>query len=79
MTKPDTMIPPGIAPRLLTVNEVADMLRCSPRIVAAWTASGDLASVKLGRLRRYRVADVEDFIRRNLSGTAQTPVTDAKP
>lgn len=37
--------------RLLTVEDVADVLRCSPRAVAAWTASGDLVSVKLGRLR----------------------------
>lgn len=58
----------AITPALLTVREVADALRCSPRSVAAWTASGDLASVKLGRLRRYRPQDVETFIRRNRGG-----------
>lgn len=57
-----------VPPKLLTVKEVAKVLRCSPRSVAAWTASGELASVKLGRLRRYRPEDVEAFIRRSLSG-----------
>ena len=57
------------AVRLLNVKEVAKALQCSPRSVAAWTASGELASVKLARLRRYRAEDVEAFVRRNLSGT----------
>ena len=54
-------------PKLLNVKEVAEALQCSPRAVAAWTASGELVSVKLGRLRRYRPEDVEAFIQRNLS------------
>ena len=58
---------PASAYRLLAVKEVADILNCSPRSVAAWTASGQLGSVKLGGLRRYRIEDVEDFIKRNLS------------
>ncbi len=55
-------------PKLLTVDEVAEALQCSPRAVAAWTASGELASVKLGRLRRYRPEDVEAFIRLRVEG-----------
>lgn len=56
----------AVAYRLLAVKDVAAMLNCSPRSVAAWTASGELASVKLGGLRRYRLEDVEEFIKRNL-------------
>ena len=55
------------AVKLLNVKEVAKALQCSPRAVAAWTASGELVSVKLGRLRRYRPEDVETFIQSNLS------------
>jgi len=79
MTKPDTMTAPDMILKLLTVNEVARALRCSPRSVAAWTASGDLASVKLGRLRRYRSEDVEDFIRRNLSRAVPGPGVSPAP
>jgi excisionase family DNA binding protein len=53
-------------PKLLTAREVADILQCSPRAVATWTAVGALASVKLGRLRRYRPKDVETFVQGNV-------------
>lgn len=56
---------------LLDVDDVAKALKCSPRSVAEWTASGALASVKLGRLRRYRPEDVEAFVRRNLKGAPE--------
>ena len=62
------------AVRLLNVKEVAKALQCSPRAVAAWTASGKLVSVKLGRLRRYRPEDVEVFIQRNLSASSPNDV-----
>lgn len=68
MTEPNTMTANDTAPKLWTAKDVARVFQCSPRAVAAWTASGDLASVKLGRLRRYRPEDVEAFIRSSLSG-----------
>ncbi len=54
--------------KLMTVAEVADILQCSERAVAAWRASGELGSVKMGRLRRYRPEDVEEFIRVRMQG-----------
>ncbi len=56
-----------VTTKLMNVKEVAHALQCSPRAIAAWTASGELVSVKLGRLRRYRPEDVEAFIQSNLS------------
>ena len=56
--------------KLLNIKEVAKALQCSPRVIAAWTASGELVSVKLGRLRRYRPEDVGAFIQRNLSASS---------
>jgi excisionase family DNA binding protein len=44
---------------LLTVQETADHLSCSPAAVRKWMAQGRLGSVKVGRLRRIRAADVE--------------------
>lgn len=58
---------PPVNPRLkslMTVKQVADMLNVSVRTVAARTESGELGSIKLGRLRRYRLEDVQDFINR---------------
>jgi len=54
--------------KLLTVDEVAKALQCSPRAVAEWTASGELVSVKLGHLRRYRPEDVEAFVQGHVQG-----------
>ena len=67
MSEDKTVIGNSAALKLMAVKDVAYALQCSPRSVAAWTASGELASVKLGRLRRYRPDDVEAFIRYNLS------------
>lgn len=79
MTEPHAMMTQTTAPKLLTIDEVADMLQCCQRSVAAWTASGELTSVKLGRLRRYRPEDVEDFVRRNLSNGVPFPTVNIAP
>ena len=55
-------------PTLWTVKDIARILRCSERTVAALTASGELASLRIARLRRYRPEDVQAFIHRNLAG-----------
>ena len=54
--------------RLLTSRQVADALQCSVRFVWNWTKKGELPAVRMSRLVRYRVEDVEAFIARHQDG-----------
>jgi excisionase family DNA binding protein len=47
---------------LLRPEAVARFLACSPKTVYAWAASGLLPSIRLGRLVRFRPADVQRFV-----------------
>lgn len=53
-----------MAVELLTPNEVAERLRCGRTMVFSFLASGELPSLKLGKLRRVRPEDLEAFIER---------------
>ena len=60
------MTPPRNALRLLTQREAARMLRVRPATVAAWMASGELASRRSGptnRGLRTTLAAIEAFNR----------------
>lgn len=48
---------------LLDARQVARLLGCSTRTISTLTASGALPSVKLGRLRKYRPAAIEAYVR----------------
>lgn len=50
-------------PALLTVDEVADVFRVSPRTVRTWLANGSLPSSKVGGVRRIPSAEVAIFFR----------------
>lgn len=50
------------APRVLTVTEVADVLRVTPKTVYALIKRGELPSFRIGRAVRCREDDVERFI-----------------
>jgi excisionase family DNA binding protein len=50
---------------LLTPHLVAELLACSAKVVYAWAARGLLPSVRLGRLVRFRLSDVRDFVARH--------------
>lgn len=55
--------------RLLTTDEVAEILQVSKRTLEAWRITGDgPACIKVGKHTRYREADVADWI------NAQTPI-----
>ena len=54
--------------RLLTVREAAELLKLGPRCLYEKIRSGALPAVTLGRTRRIRAEDLQDFIARNLSG-----------
>lgn len=48
--------------RLLTVPEVAEVLRVSVRLVNRLFATGALPRVKIGRAARARLSDVERIV-----------------
>lgn len=49
--------------RLLSVKEAALLLSCSEAAIRKWVFQRRLPSVKVGRLTRLRVMDLEAFIR----------------
>lgn len=52
----------GADAALLTRGQVAGLLGCSPRTVVRLAERGELPSVHIGRLVRFRPADVETLI-----------------
>jgi len=61
--------------QLLTVNEAARMLACTPAAVRKWLYQRRLPCVKIGRLVRLRLEDVQRVAANGLSpaGTACQP------
>ena len=53
---------------LLSTGEVAHALGVSERFVKSLIQAGDLPSLKVGRLRRVPLADLEDWIERQRDG-----------
>ena len=56
--------------RLITVKEAAAILTCSEAAIRKWLYQRRLPSVKVGRLTRLRVADLEALIAKGLPGSA---------
>ena len=56
--------------RLIRCQEAADMLAVSTRMLGKLVRGHRISSVKVGRSRRFRVTDVEDFIERNTARRA---------
>lgn len=52
--------------RLLTVNEVANLLGCGRTLVYELMGKGQLTHIKVGRLTRIPPAEVERFVQRRL-------------
>lgn len=54
----DTLSP--VPDELLTINEVAGMMKVSPRTVRRWVEAGELRVIRLpGRTIRFRLDDVQ--------------------
>jgi excisionase family DNA binding protein len=53
---------PFIEARLLTVNEVADLLRVSRMTVYRLIKEGDIGALRVGRSYRLREDDVDDYL-----------------
>ena len=54
--------------RLLTTEEIAAILSVHPRTVMRWLREGKLKGLKVGRLWRVRLEDLEAFIRGEKGG-----------
>ncbi len=62
---------------LLRIPEVASRLAVSEREAYRMVDRGDFPSVKMGKLRRVRVVDLEQFVRRLAAGDhAHEPLMD---
>lgn len=61
-------------PKLLTRAEAAAYLGCKPQTLAVWAATKryGLRYIKVGRLVRYRLADLEAFLTRRTVGAPET-------
>ena len=49
----------NLSKELLTIEEVADMLKVSKMTLSRWNLNGTLQKIEIGGKRRYRRADVE--------------------
>jgi excisionase family DNA binding protein len=49
--------------RLVSVKEAAVLMGCSEAAVRKWLSQRRLRSVKVGRLTRLRITDLEAFVR----------------
>lgn len=69
----------GMSPdKLLTADDVADLLRIKVATVYAATRTGDLPHIRLGRSYRYKAEDVDRFIeRRRMIGKERAPAASA--
>jgi DNA binding domain, excisionase family len=56
----------AIAP-LMTMPEVAEVLRCSQKTVRRWVRAGRLRAVLTGRCYRFRRQDVMEFVQISLT------------
>jgi excisionase family DNA binding protein len=52
----------AVAPDLLTVEEVAELVRVHPETVRRWTRSGRLPSVRVGLRRLVRRTDLDELL-----------------
>ena len=57
------------AKELLSPEELADYLGCGRTFAYKLLGQGKLPSLRLGRLRKVRRADVDDYIERQLQAT----------
>lgn len=54
-------------PEIMTVQEVADLLRVSERTVYDWATNGQIPCGKLGTAWRFKRSEIESWIDRNLA------------
>jgi len=55
---------------LITAQEVAHILRCSPKTVKRMAARGEIPALQIGNRWRFRPSLVDEFIRHQLLSSA---------
>jgi excisionase family DNA binding protein len=65
-------LPDALPPRLLNPRALSEMLGVSRRTVLKLTRSGVLKSYKIGRLRRFSVEDVIEYLGRSVAADKNT-------
>jgi excisionase family DNA binding protein len=57
------------AERLLTTEQAAEYLGCQPQTLTVWRSTGrhNLRYIRVGRLIRYRLADLDAWIEKRAS------------
>ena len=50
--------------RLLTVAEVADLLQVRPSTIYTWARENRIPHIRVGRLIRFALAQIEEFVSR---------------
>lgn len=56
---------------LLTVGEVADLLKLSPRTVFRWLSEGRIPAIRIGNVTRVRREDLDAFFQAHLGVTTK--------
>ncbi len=60
--------------QILTETEVAEILRCTKAALRRWRREGrGPRFIRVGRLIRYRLSDVEEFLEKNASTQGPGP------
>ena len=54
-----------LTPQLLTPDEAAEVCRVSTKTIYRWVKSGDLKAIRLGRIIRITVCELNHFIAEN--------------
>ena len=62
---------------LLTVSEVAQLLKLNQQTIRNWIDAGDLPAVRIGRRIRVQASAIEDLVGRRLAPPAGPPPSGA--
>jgi len=64
--------------KLLTPQEIAEVLGVQPSTIYQWTHQGYIPHVKLGKFVRFRAKDVEKWVERKASNGKRTRKVDIR-
>lgn len=64
---------------VMTLEEVAEMLRVSERTVTEWAGKGELPGGKLGTSWRFRKSEVENWLTTKLSPRVSSAIDESRP
>jgi excisionase family DNA binding protein len=62
----------GRTSQLITIEQAADLLACKPAAIRKWLYQRRLTPVKIGRLTRLRLAEVERIVNSGLPESSRS-------